>query len=500
MSSLSSLCPDVVLIGAGIMSSTLAALLRELDPSLSMMMFETLADCGQESSYAWNNAGTGHAGNCELNYTPQRADGSIDISKALAVNTEFDLSRQLWSHWVREGRIADPASFVQPCPHISLVWGAEDVAFLKARYEAMVAHHCFADMEYTDDPVVIAQWAPLAMAGRDTTQPVAATRIKEGTDVNFGALTHALTASLKKDRNVSIHYNHRVTDLTRTEDGRWRVTATDTESGHATTVLTRFVFIGAGGNALPLLQTSGIPEATHYAGFPVSGLWLRCTDPAITRQHHAKVYGKAPVGSPPMSVPHLDTRVIDGKSCLLFGPYAGFSTKFLKSGSWTDYFRSLTPKNIIPALTAGKDNLGLLDYLVRQVIQTNDARFRALLDFYPNARPEDWSKVVAGQRVQIIRPDSGLHGKLRFGTELVKNADRSLVAVLGASPGASIAASVALQVVQACFPERLTEADWLPRLRQVFPAYGVDLTQDAQACATLRRNTAQVLRIAGDAG
>ncbi|MBS1085134.1 malate dehydrogenase (quinone) [Gluconobacter sphaericus] len=499
MTSLSSLCPDIVLIGAGIMSSTLAALLRELDPSLSMVMFETLADCGQESSYAWNNAGTGHAGNCELNYTPQRADGSVDISKALAVNTEFDLSRQLWAHWVRAGRIADPAAFVQPCPHISLVWGAENMAFLKARYEAMVAHHCFADMEYTDDPAVIAHWAPLAMAGRDTTQPVAATRIKEGTDVNFGSLTHALTASLKTDRNVSIHYNHRVTGLTRTEDGRWRVTATDTENGHATTVLTRFVFIGAGGNALPLLQKSGIPEATQYAGFPVSGLWLRCTAPTITRQHHAKVYGKAPVGSPPMSVPHLDTRVIDGKSCLLFGPYAGFSTKFLKSGSWTDYFRSITTKNIIPALTAGKDNLDLLDYLVKQVIQTKEARFRALLDFYPNARPEDWSKVVAGQRVQIIRPDSGLHGKLRFGTELVKNADRSLVAVLGASPGASIAASVALQVVQGCFPERLVEGDWLPRLRQVFPAYGVDLTQDAAACATLRRDTAQVLGIASEA-
>lgn len=498
MSSLSSLCPDVVLIGAGIMSSTLAALLRELDPSLSMMMFETLGDCGQESSFAWNNAGTGHAGNCELNYTPQRADGSVDISKALAVNTEFDLSRQLWAHWVRDGRIADPASFVQPCPHISLVWGTEDVVFLKARYEAMSAHHCFADMEYTDDPAVIAQWAPLAMAGRDLTQPVAATRVREGTDVNFGALTHALTASFRTDRNISIRYNHRVTDLTRTEDGRWRVTATDTESGHSTTVLTRFVFIGAGGNALPLLQKSGIPEAAHYAGFPVSGLWLRCMDPTITRKHHAKVYGKAPVGSPPMSVPHLDTRVIDGKSCLLFGPYAGFSTKFLRSGSWTDYFRSLTPGNIIPALTAGKDNLGLLDYLVRQVLQTSDARFRALLDFYPTARPEDWTKVVAGQRVQIIRPDSGLHGKLRFGTELVKSADRSLVAVLGASPGASIAASVAVQVVQSVFPDRLVEGDWLPRIRQVFPAYGIDLSRDSEACATLRRDTAEVLGIAAN--
>ncbi|GBR69331.1 malate dehydrogenase (quinone) [Gluconobacter kanchanaburiensis] len=495
MPSVSSLCPDIVLIGAGIMSTTLAALLRDLDPSLSMIIFETLADCGQESSYPWNNAGTGHAGNCELNYTPQRADGTVDISKALAVNTEFDLSRQLWSHWIRDGRIADPGSFVQPCPHISLVWGAEDVAFLKARYDAMVAHHCFANMEYTDNPDVIAQWAPLVMAGRDTSQPVAATRIREGTDVNFGALTHLLTSSLKTAADVSIRYTHRVTDLTRTEDGRWRITATNTQTGETVTVLSRTVFVGAGGNALPLLQKAGIPEVAHHAGFPVSGLWLRCDNPDITQQHHAKVYGKAPLGSPPMSVPHLDTRVIDGKSCLLFGPYAGFSTKFLRNGSWTDYFRSLTPKNIVPALTAGKDNLVLVDYLVRQVLQSGEARFDALCEVYPTARSSDWSKVVAGQRVQIIRPEKGLHGTLRFGTEIVESADRSIIAVLGASPGASIAASIALKIVQSVFSERFTDMQWLARLKQIFPSWGIDLTRDAETCRMLRDETARVLKI-----
>ncbi|GBR09998.1 malate dehydrogenase (quinone) [Gluconobacter frateurii] len=495
MPSASATFPDVVLIGGGVMSATFAALLKELSPELSITMFETLEHCGQESSKAWNNAGTGHAGNCELNYTPQRPDGSVDISKALAVNTEFDISRQLWSHWVRSGRLADAGSFIHACPHVSLVWGKEDVAFLKARYDAMASHHCFDGMEYSEDPAVIADWAPLAMEGRDPSVPVAATRIRSGTDVDFGSLTRSLFSSLEKETGFHSFYRHRVTDLVKTTDGRWRVTGVNTQTGARRSVLTRFVFVGAGGAALPLLQKSGIPEAYRYAGFPVSGLWLQCTDPAITQRHHAKVYGKAPVGSPPMSVPHLDTRVIDGKSCLLFGPYAGFSTKFLKSGSWMDYFRSLNGGNIIPAVTAAKDNLSLMNYLVREVTQSDHKRFRSLLNFYPRASESQWTKIVAGQRVQIIKPDNGLHGVLRFGTELVRSSDQSLVAVLGASPGASIAASVALQVVEKCFPQNVTTAGWLPRLKEIFPAYGVDLKTDPDLCRALRRDTAQTLQI-----
>ena len=495
MSSASATFPDVVLIGGGVMSATFAALLKELSPELSITMFETLEHCGQESSKAWNNAGTGHAGNCELNYTPQRPDGSVDISKALAVNTEFDISRQLWSHWVRSGRLADAGSFIHACPHVSLVWGEEDVAFLKARYDAMASHHCFDGMEYSEDPAVIADWAPLAMEGRDPSVPVAATRIRSGTDVDFGSLTRSLFSSLEKETGFHSFYRHRVTDLVKTTDGRWRVTGVNTQTGARRSVLTRFVFVGAGGAALPLLQKSGVPEAHRYAGFPVSGLWLQCTDPAITQRHHAKVYGKAPVGSPPMSVPHLDTRVIDGKSCLLFGPYAGFSTKFLKSGSWMDYFRSLNGGNIIPAITAAKDNLSLMNYLVREVMQSDPKRFRSLLNFYPRANENQWTKIVAGQRVQIIKPDNGLHGVLRFGTELVRSSDQSLAAVLGASPGASIAASVALQVVEKCFPQNVTPAGWLPRLKEIFPAYGVDLKASPELCRDVRRETAQTLKI-----
>jgi len=495
MPSASATFPDVVLIGGGVMSATFAALLKELSPELSITMFETLEQCGQESSKAWNNAGTGHAWNCELNYTPQRPDGSVDISKALAVNTEFDISRQLWSHWVRSGRLADAGSFIHACPHVSLVWGKEDVAFLKARYDAMASHHCFDGMEYSEDPAVIADWAPLAMEGRDPSVPVAATRIRSGTDVDFGSLTRSLFSSLEKETGFHSFYRHRVTDLVKTTDGRWRVTGVNTQTGARRSVLTRFVFVGAGGAALPLLQKSGVPEAHRYAGFPVSGLWLQCTDPAIPQRHHAKVYGKAPVGSPPMSVPHLDTRVIDGKSCLLFGPYAGFSTKFLKSGSWMDYFRSLNGGNIIPAITAAKDNLSLMNYLVREVTQSDHKRFRSLLNFYPRANENQWTKIVAGQRVQIIKPDNGLHGVLRFGTELVRSSDQSLAAVLGASPGASIAASVALQVVEKCFPQNVTPAGWMPRLKEIFPAYGVDLKASPELCRDVRRETAQTLKI-----
>ena len=304
--------PDVVLIGAGIMSATLGTMLKELDPSLSIVMLEVLDDCAQESSQAWNNAGTGHAANCELNYTPQNPDGSVDISRALVVNTEFDLSRQLWSYLVRKGAIADPRAFIHPCPHMSFVWGKENVEFLRARYKAMSAHHCYHGMEYSEDRKQIADWAPLIIEGRDANQPIAATRIVTGADVDYGSLTHLLVAQLAAQTGFSVHYKQRVVGLDREADGRWRVAIEDVEQRKTHAVSAKFVFIGAGGGALPLLQKSRIPEAHGYGGFPVSGIWLRCDVTAVSNRHHAKVYGKAAEGSPPMSVPHLDTRIIGG--------------------------------------------------------------------------------------------------------------------------------------------------------------------------------------------
>ena len=487
--------PDVVLIGAGIMSSTLGVFLKELEPSLTVAMFETLEDCALESSEAWNNAGTGHAANCEMNYTPERPDGSVDISKALEVNVEFDLSRQFWSYLVKKGAIDDPRSFIHPVPHMSFVHGASNVAFLSKRFKAISAHHCYYGMEYTEDRQKIAEWAPLVMEGRTDDEPVAATRIITGTDVDYGSLTHHLVRHLVGLPGCKVHYKNRVTSIVREENGRWLVEVHDLGSGEKRSVKTKFVFIGAGGGALPLLQKSGIPEGRGYGGFPVSGIWLRCDEPEINRRHHAKVYGKAAVGSPPMSVPHLDTRVIGGQHSLLFGPYAGFSSKFLKHGSLLDLFESVRPANIKPLLSVARDNFDLTEYLIGQILQSESHRLAALDEYFPNAKPEDWKLQVAGQRVQTIKPDVKRGGLLEFGTELVGAADRSLVALLGASPGASTAAFIAISVLDKYFPNELTASAWLPKLKEIIPSYGVSLIEDAEFCQRVRADTAEVLNI-----
>ena len=493
--------PDIVLIGAGMMSATLGTFLKQIEPSLDIALFEVLDDCAQESSGGWNNAGTGHAANCELNYTPQRKDGTVDISKALEVNTEFDLSRQLWAFLVRTGAIPDPRAFINPCPHMSFVWGDENVSFLKERYKEMSASHCYHGMEYSEDRARIAEWAPLIMEGREAGTAVAATRMVTGTDVDYGTLTHLLVKHLSDQPGFGVHYDHKVTGLDREADGRWRVTAENMEGGGTTTVSARFVFIGAGGGSLPLLQLSKIPEGRGYGGFPVSGIWLRCDTEAIEQRHHAKVYGKAASGSPPMSVPHLDARVVAGKHSLLFGPYAGFSSRFLKHGKLTDLPASLTPHNIIPMLDVARDNLKLSEYLIGELLQSSSHQFATLQQFFPAAKKKDWKEVVAGQRVQTIKPHESTgwfkheEGELEFGTELVVGGDKSIVALLGASPGASTAAFIAIEVLQACFADKLTEDAWLPRLKEIIPTYGIDLKVDAEACRNTRADTAPILRI-----
>ena len=484
--------PDIILIGAGIMSATLAAFLKELDPALSIEIFETLDGAALESSDAWNNAGTGHAALCELNYTPERPDGSVDISKALEVNTEFDLSRQLWTYLIRKKAIASPDLFIHAVPHMSFVHGKAHVDFLKKRYAALTAHHLYRGMDYTEDARTLSEWVPIVMEGRVVNQDVAATRMITGADVNYGALTRNLIGYLQTLHGFAIHYSHRITHLHRDAGGGWHIEARDTKSGASISAAAKFVFLGAGGGALPLLQKSGIPEAYGYAGFPVSGIWLRTDNPEISKRHHAKVYGMASVGSPPMSVPHLDTRIIDNARHILFGPYAGFSTKFLKHGSLLDLFMSIRPGNIVPLMEVGLHNFDLTEYLVDQVVQSPKDRFGTLQTFYPHAQQPDWKLEVAGMRVQIIKRDPVKGGILKFGTEIVSAADRSLVALLGASPGASTAAAIMIKVLELCFAKQLSDG-WKTKLEQIIPSYGHSLIDDADLTRKVRADTAAVL-------
>ena len=462
---------DVLLIGGGIMSATLAALLAELEPTWTIEIHERREDVAQESSNAWNNAGTGHAALCEINYTPQRPDGSIDITKAVAINEQFELSRELWHYLAAHDRLPGGTGFVSTTPHMTFVRGADGVDYLRRRHEALVSHPLFSDLELSTDPDEIARWAPLLVADRDPAVPIAATRATGGTDVDFGALTRSMIHDAVA-RGAELHLESEVTRLRRDRRGGWRATVRDRRWNgrtRARTVRARFVFIGAGGGALRLLQRSGIPEAKGYGGFPISGQFLRTTNPDVVREHHAKVYGRAEIGAPPMSVPHLDTRVIEGETALMFGPYAGWSMKFLKHGSWLDLVRSVRPGNLVPMLAVGLRNLDLLKYLIGEVTATREDRFRALRQFMPTARPADWELITAGQRVQVIKRGKG-GGVLEFGTELVSAADGSIAGLLGASPGASTAVATMVDLLERCFPDKADA--WRPQLRQMMPSLG----------------------------
>ncbi|SEM75367.1 malate dehydrogenase (quinone) [bacterium A37T11] len=486
---------DAVLIGAGIMSATLSVFLKQLNPALHMEVLERLDEVAAESSDAWNNAGTGHSALCELNYTPQLPDGSVDIKKAISIAEQFEISKEFWAYLVETGLIKDPTAFIRNIPHMSFVFGEDNVAYLKKRYEAMKVHHLFRGMQYTEDHELLKKWIPLVMEGRNPHEKVAATRMDIGTDVNFGALTRTLFRHLVVQPNFKLRRAHEVRDIERTQDGRWRISVKNLTTDKKREILAKFVFIGAGGGSLPLLEKSNIPEGKGFGGFPVSGQWLKCTNPAVIANHHAKVYGKAAVGSPPMSVPHLDTRVIDGKQALLFGPYAGFSTKFLKNGSWLDLPASIKVNNIRPMLAAGLDNIPLTKYLINQVRQSPDDRIAALKEYVPLAKKEDWELAIAGQRVQVIKKDEKHGGILEFGTEVVTSADGSISALLGASPGASTSVAIMLNLLKKCFPEEMRSADWITQLKKIIPSYGQSLAENEALALETRTKTAKALQL-----
>ncbi|HET8802382.1 MAG TPA: malate dehydrogenase (quinone) [Marinobacter sp.] len=484
---------DVVLVGGGVMSATLGMMLRQLDPSLDIVMVERLDHVAHESTDGWNNAGTGHAGYCELNYTPETGDGDVSIDRALKINAQFEVSLQFWSYLVEQGILPEPASFINRTPHQSFVWGEKDVAFLKRRHERLSSHHLFREMEFTESPHDLEAWMPLVINHRDPMQPVAATRIRHGSDVDFGSLTRSMVAYLETQPNFELMLSSPVHYIDQRDNGRWKIRVKNQKTGELTKLETGFVFLGAGGGALPLLQKSGIEEARGYGGFPVSGQWLVCRKPDIVEQHHSKVYGKAPIGAPPMSVPHLDTRIINGEPALLFGPFAGFTTRFLKQGSLFDLFGSVKPTNLRPMLSVSKSNMDLTRYLIGEVFQSHSDRVAALRNFYPDAHEEDWELKMAGQRVQIIKQVEDGGGKLEFGTEIVAAQDGTLAALLGASPGASTAANAMLDVLERCFPEKLKTEQWQARLRELVPSYGRSLVDDEALLTEVRQRTLATL-------
>ncbi len=486
---------DVLLVGAGAMSTTLGMLLKQLDPTLKIGMVERLDHVARESTDGWNNAGTGHAAYCELNYTPQQADGSINATKAFAINTSFEVSLQFWSYLVEQGKLPSPKEFIHPTPHCSFVWGEKNVEFLRKRFETLSQHHCFKDMEFSEDHDTLREWMPLVMKDRQPDEKIAGTRVRYGSDVNFGQLARHMVLHLEQQDGFDLMLSRIVEDLDKQSDGSWNVTLKNTSNGQKEVINSRFVFLGAGGGALPLLQKSGIDEGQGYGGFPVSGMWLVCKRPEIIEQHMAKVYGMAPIGAPPMSVPHLDTRVIDGKKALLFGPFAGFTTKFLKQGSFLDLPLSIRMSNLKPMLSVAKNNMDLTRYLISEVMQSHSSRVDSLRNFFPEAKDEDWELSYAGQRVQIIKPGTETAGKLEFGTEVITSADGSLAALLGASPGASTAVSAMLSIIERCYAERMNEADWKTKILELIPSYGQSLTDDAALLEQVRSRTLSVLEL-----
>lgn len=488
---------DVALIGGGVLSAHLGLMLHTLQPDWTIVGFERLPKVAKESSNPWNNAGTGHAGLCELNYTKEKPDGTLDNAKPIDINEQFQVTRQMWAHYVETGVLGNPDTFINPTPHMSLVSGEQDIDFLRRRWETLLENPLFAAMEFSDDQAKIAEWAPLLVEGRDPKERIAVTYDPTGTDVNFGSLTRQMFNYLEF-HGVFVETSREVTDLKQNSDGSWTMRVADHRRrdegrGPDKFVRAKFVFNGAGGWALKMLQKAGLPEVDGYALFPVSGAFLNTTDPTIVANHTVKVYGKAKVGAPPMSNPHMDARVINTNRSVLFGPYAGIDPRFLKYGSLLDLPKLIKTHNILAVLNVGRENIPLIKLLAGMIFMTPRQKLRELQEFAPAAHLTDWRMIKAGQRAQIIKTNPEGWGKLEFGTEVITSSDGSLAAVLGASPGASTAVPIMLELLERCFPEKL--AEWTPKIKEVVPTYGKKLSDDPREAYEVMKRTAEVLHV-----
>ena len=478
---------NIVLVGGGVMSLTLAVLINEIYPEIQIDIIERLPSCGLESSDALNNAGTGHAGYCELNYTPINKKNQLNINKALEINENFETSLIFWAYLDQKYSFFNARKFIKKTPHISFVSGLKNVSFLKKRYALLKKQPLFKEMLLTENVELIAKWAPLLLKGRKSFDSLAATKIDHGTDINFGELTNQMLGILEKKDNFSLLVNSEVETIKQRKDKRYNILIRNLKTNKTIEMVSNYTFLGSGGKTISMLQDMKLNEAKGYAGFPISGKWLICNKADLVKMHNSKVYTQVMEGAPPMSIPHLDLRVISNKKLLLFGPFAGFNAKLLKHGSFFDFPRSIKLNNIVPMTIVLFKNFSLLLYLIKQTLMNHASRIKELQKFYPEANLRDWKLLTAGQRVQIIKNCPFEGSKLEFGTEVIYSKNRKLAALIGASPGASVAVASMLDVFVNFFGSEEK------KIRDIIPSYKLKLNDNPSVLKKIRGKTYKYL-------
>ena len=488
--------PDVVLIGGGIMSATLAALLEVVAPQWSITVFESAA--GRRRRELARLEQRRHRPRrpvrAELHARRARRPGGPGQGRH-DQRAVPGLPPVLVAPG-RAGLTGAPKEFINPVPHVSFVTGEDGRAYMRARHEALAAQPLFDGLEYSDDPAELAEWTPLMMAGRDPRQLVAATRSAAGTDVNFGALTRMLLEDAA-DRGVAVHCQparHEPRPARPTAAGR--SPCRDTVTGERRTVRRPVRLRRRRRRRAAAAAEGGHPGDRRASAASRSAASSCAPAPPSWSQHQAKVYGQAAVGAPPMSVPHLDPRVIDGDHSLMFGPYAGFSPKFLKAGSMFDLPRSVKPNNLGSMLGVARTELALTRYLVNELLQSGADRHQTLRAFVPDgrrARLGDDHRRPARPGHQAGPGDRPRRAPVRHrGRRRRRRHDRRPARRL---PGASTAVSAMLDLLERCFPDRMPA--WRPALQEAIPSYGRSLADDPALLAEVRASTMQTLELNG---